>query len=72
MSVHPNSLANLELSNGSEPRHGETKKKRNLTVTDTAWVAAKNDIKQQFNLSVSEAVELIGRGKLKLVVVEKD
>ena len=67
MKVHPNSLANLELSNGSTPRYEEVKKRRHITVTNPAWDAAKQSIKEELKISVSEAIELIGRGELKLV-----
>ena len=68
MPVHPNSLANLRPgTSGTKPRYEERKKKRNLTVTDTAWCNAKESIKQTLGVSVSEAIELIGRGEFKII-----
>lgn len=56
---------------GSEPRYEEKKKRRHLSVTQTAWETAQTKVKEELGLSVSEAIELIGRGKLKLVNIEK-
>ena len=71
MSLHPNSLANLEFKNGSEPRYSEPKKRRHITVTNSGWDNAKSNLKAELNLSVSETVELIGRGKLKVVKIDQ-
>ncbi|MDJ0688738.1 MAG: hypothetical protein QNJ41_09520 [Xenococcaceae cyanobacterium MO_188.B32] len=64
MPVHPNSLANL-TSSGSVPARGEPKKKRNIAVTDTAWVQLRQYC-QELGISVSEAIERIGRGEYRL------
>lgn len=69
MSLHPNSLANLRPIKGSKPRYEKCKKKRNITVTEDAWIEAKRSIKEELKISVSEMVELVGRGELKVTRV---
>ena len=48
------------------PRYEEKKSRRNLLATDTGWFGAMQIAKQEFGLSLSELVEQIGRGKLKV------
>ena len=50
---------------GRATLHGARKKARNLSLTDDAWSNIKV-IAKEHNLSVSELVELIGRGKIKI------
>ncbi|WP_414589206.1 hypothetical protein [Scytonema sp. PCC 10023] len=61
--VNPVSLENLQP--GSEPRHGEPKRPRNVSVTDTGWRCLKQQA-QSRGLSLAEFLELIGRGQLKV------
>lgn len=68
MAVHPKSLLNLKP--GSDTSYKEPKRQRSITVTDTGWLAIKEKARQELGLSVSEVVELLGRGKFKLVKVE--
>ena len=68
MKSHPNSLANLIPNAGTnKPRYSEAKKRRHITVTETNWVAAKQKVKQEFGLSISELIEKIGIGEYELV-----
>ena len=69
MAVNPKSLLNLKPGE-RKPRYSEAKKKRNLSVTDTGWEKAKESIKEELGISVSELLEQIGRGKYKIVEVE--
>ena len=69
--MHPNSLKNLELGHGkNKPKYGNRKKQRSVTVTEEGWAKLKELLKTEYDLSVSEAIEQIGRGKLKLVKLE--
>lgn len=61
--VSPTSLENLQ--SGSLPRHGEPKRPRNVSTTDTAWSGLK-ELAEARNLSLAEFLELIGRQTLKL------
>ncbi len=61
--VNPVSLENLHP--GSEPRHGEPKRPRNVSVTDTGWRNLKQQA-QSRGLSLAEFLELIGRGELQV------
>ena len=71
MAIHQNSLANLKPNrSGSKPKYGELKKKRQISVTDPGWKEAKAVVKQQYGLSISEAIELIGRGKYALIEID--
>ena len=72
MTLHPNSLANLKPNReGSKPRHGSRKKRHNVTVTADAWGKVKKELKENHNLSVSEFIEQLGRGRFKLVEVKE-
>lgn len=70
MVVKPNSLVNLNYTGGTKPRYEAKKKRRHLSVTDIGWSAAKKNIKSTLGVSVSEAIELIGRGEYELVKKE--
>ncbi len=61
---HPNSQANLihEGRPRSVDLYGEAKKQRTLTVTPTGWEGAKNAVKSAGYGSISEFLELLGRG----------
>ena len=67
MAVNPKSLANLQF--GSNTSYSEPKKQRSITVTETGWLAVKERA-GEVGVSVSEMVELIGRGKFKLTKVD--
>lgn len=66
MTINPISLQNL-TNHGSVPRYEEEKKRRQLSVTDSGWDAAKAIAKETLGLSVSEMLEKIGRGELKVI-----
>ncbi len=60
---HYNSLANLQ------PRaktYSEEKKRRTLTVTDSGWTGAVEVIEAAGCSSVSEFMERLGRGEVKI------
>ncbi|MDJ0717320.1 MAG: hypothetical protein QNJ54_24400 [Prochloraceae cyanobacterium] len=65
---HPNSLSNLKPGSGRKPKAfaEEDKKRRYLTVTETGWEGVKPIIKQLGCSSVSEFLEKLGRGEIKL------
>ena len=65
---HPNSLANLQPGSGGRPKGylSQEKKRRHLTVTDAGWEGVKPVIKQFGCSSVSEFLEKLGRGEIKL------
>ncbi len=66
---HPNSLANLHPGSGGGRPKGylsQEKKRRNLTVTDAGWEGVKPVIKQLGCSSVSEFLEKLGRGEIKI------
>ena len=68
MAVHENSLANLKPNRkGSKPKYEELKKQRSVTVTEVGWNSLKSYVKEEFDLSVSELLEHIGRGEFKIV-----
>ena len=72
MAVHPNSLANLRPNrSGTKPKYEELKKNRVVTVTDKGWAGARAIALEQYDSSISQIVELIGRGEYKLVKIEK-
>ena len=73
MAVHPNSLANLRNDvGGGVPRYESKKKRRHLSVTDFGWQEAKKTIKSDLGVSVSEAIELIGRGEYRIIKTKAD
>ena len=65
---HPNSLANLRPGSGGRPKGylSEEKKRRNLTVTDAGWEGVQPVIKKLGCSSVSEFLEKLGRGEIKI------
>ena len=63
---HPNSLANV--GKGRSTSYSEPKQRRHLSVTQTGWDIAKNKIKTEFGLSVSELIEQIGRDKIDIII----
>lgn len=63
---HPNSLANL-IHEGRPKIYGTEKKQRYLSITEEGWMGAK-DIAQTVECrSVSDLIEKLGRGELKVV-----
>lgn len=50
-------------------RHGETKSKKTITITEPAWERL-DEVAREFMLSRSELVEMIGQGRL--VVVHRE
>ncbi|MCT7955969.1 hypothetical protein [Laspinema palackyanum] len=65
--LHPNSLKNLTYHEGRPQKWGEQKKTRKLTVTETGWEGVVA-IAQEQGHSVSELLEMLGRGQLSLQV----
>ena len=65
---HPNSLANLKPGIGKKPRgfNGAEKKRRSLTVSDDGWEGVLPVIKKAGCSSVSEFLEKLGRGQVKI------
>lgn len=63
---HPNSQINLELR-GRKPDYGEHKKRRFLTVTEEGWQGSKAVADQAGCASISDLIEKLGRGELKLL-----
>jgi hypothetical protein len=51
---------------GSSPKHGEAKKQRAVWTTTDAWENL-NQIADEFMISRSELIEMIGQGRLKVV-----
>jgi hypothetical protein len=64
---HPNSLANLTPGSGGRPKtYSEDKKNRQLTVTKTGWDGAK-ELAAMLNCDgISDLIEKLGRGELKI------
>lgn len=63
---HPNSKANLIYHEGRPQAFGTKKLKRNLTVTEEGWERLQMVIKEVGCSSVSEFLEKLGRGQLKV------
>jgi hypothetical protein len=51
---------------GSSPKHGEAKKQRAVWTTSEAWQNL-DKIADEFMISRSELIEMIGQGRLKVV-----
>jgi len=64
---HPNSIANLTYHGGRPAAYGETKKRHELTVTQEGWDGMKEVVKEAGCSSVSDLVEKLGRGQLRVV-----
>ena len=63
---HPNSLANLNYRGGRPKSFGAKKKQRTLTVTEEGWEGLKPLIEELECKSVSDFLELAGRGLLEI------
>jgi len=63
---HPNSLANLNYRGGRSKAFGVEKKQRYLTITDEGWEGIQLVAKAAGCGSVSDLLEKIGRGQIKL------
>ncbi|MBD2773761.1 hypothetical protein [Iningainema tapete] len=63
---HPNSKANLIYHEGRPQAFGAKKRKRNLTVTEEGWEGLQPIIQEVGCSSVSEFLEKLGRGQLKV------
>jgi hypothetical protein len=61
---HPNSQKNLIHTGrpSSVEIYGEETKTRSITVTETGWTNAKQYVKESGYRSVSEFMEMLGRG----------
>jgi hypothetical protein len=63
---HPNSQANLTYHEGRPKVFGVQKKKRNLSITEEGWEGLQPIIKELGCSSVSEFLEKVGRGQVKV------
>jgi hypothetical protein len=63
---HPNSQANLTYHAGRPKTYGVEKKKRYLSVTEEGWEKAKEAAKVAGCSGISDLLEKLGRGQLKL------
>jgi hypothetical protein len=63
---HPNSQANLTYSGGRPKTYGVEKKNRYLSVTEEGWGKAKEAAKVAGCSGISDLIEKLGRGQLKL------
>ncbi|MGA7935079.1 MAG: hypothetical protein WCA35_16145 [Kovacikia sp.] len=63
---HPHSQANLTYNSGRPRTYGAEKKKRYLSVTDEGWDKAKEIAEAAGCSGVSDLLEKLGRGQLKL------
>lgn len=59
---HPASLSNLN-KDGAKPRYEQRKKSHQVLVTPDGWEGLRT-LACEYGLSISELVELIGRGEL--------
>lgn len=64
--LHPNSQANLTYHEGRPQAFGVQKKKRNLTVTEEGWEGLQSILSELDCSSVSEFLEKVGRGQVKV------
>ena len=65
---HPNSLANL-IHSGRPKTYRAEKKQRYLSVTEEGWDGVKDVAKMVDCTSVSDLLEKLGRGELKVMSV---
>ena len=65
---HPNSLANL-IHEGRPKAYGAEKKQRYLSITEEGWNGAKDVAKMADCTSVSDLIEKLGRGEIKIFSV---
>lgn len=65
--VHPNTLANLTYHEGRKPLFGTKKKGRRLSVTEEGWEGTAQVAQALGCRSVSDFLEKIGRGEVKVV-----
>ena len=63
---HPNSLANL-IHSGRPKVYGAEKKQRYLSVTEEGWNGAKGVAEMVDCTGVSDLIEKLGRGELKVI-----
>lgn len=69
--MNPNSLKNL-THEGRPPAFDEPKKKRYPSVTDTGWEGSQVAAQALGYSGVSELLENLGRGKLKIEPLEAE
>ncbi|GAB4551289.1 MAG: hypothetical protein Tsb0014_45580 [Pleurocapsa sp.] len=62
---HPNSLKNLQLG-GNKIKYDQPKKQRSVSLTDEGWSKCRAEIKSALGITVSEFLEQIGRGEIKI------
>ena len=63
---HPNSRANLNYHEGRPVAFGSRKKTRSITVSEEGWEGAQAVVRELGCSSVSEFMEKLGRGQIKL------
>ncbi len=63
---HPKSRANLTYHEGRPAAFGSRKKTRSITVTEEGWEGAQTIVRDLGCSSVSEFMEKLGRGQIKV------
>jgi hypothetical protein len=63
---NPNSLANLTYREGRPAIFGVKKKQRTITVTEEGWEGARQAIEAAGCNSVSDFLEKLGRGEVRI------
>ena len=63
---HPNSLANLDKTDGRPKQYKSKKERRNISVTPECWEGIGKLAEQYGCSNKSEFIEKIGRGIIKL------
>lgn len=69
--INPNSLKNL-IHEGRPPAFDEPKQRRYLSVTETGWSGSQAAVKALGYSGVSELLENLGRGRVKIMPVEEE
>ena len=64
--LHPNSIANLTYREGRPHIFGTKKKTHTISVTEEGWNGITQAAKASGCSSISEFIELLGRGELKV------
>jgi hypothetical protein len=63
---HPKSRANLTYHEGRPLTFGKRKKQHGITVTEEGWEGVKDVVKELGCSSVSDFLEKVGRGEVKV------
>ncbi len=65
---HPNSLANLNYRGGRPKTFDSSKKRRSVSVTEEGWEGLQPVIEELGCKSVSDFLEKVGRGLVKIKI----